>query len=167
MDVFFVFKQIQSQPCYWRNVKSVRKREAGDEYGIESEKNSSLSENVNLFQALRVLQEDEEDQAARADLTNHESVCVKTGIFTAMIGKILNKIQIHEKIKDAKKLMSIKLVGLGTLILVILAISTMIMCFRLRRVKTIGDTDASDILRPYSHHANPPHHWSSSSISKR
>jgi hypothetical protein len=70
-------------------VKSVQKRSA-DEYGIESEKNSTQSENISLFQALRVLQEDEETEATRSDVSNTESVCMKTGVFSAMIGKNKN-----------------------------------------------------------------------------
>lgn len=69
-------------------MKSVRKRSV-DEYGIESDdkdRNSTLSENLSLFQALRVLQEDEEPEATRSEFNDHESVCVKTGTFTAMIG---------------------------------------------------------------------------------
>lgn len=61
-------------------------------------------------------------------------------------------------------------IGLSTFILVILTVSTMIMCFRIRRVKVIEEREsAADILRPYSHHVSQPsqhshhrhHHWSS------
>ncbi|OXA43756.1 uncharacterized protein LOC110858426 [Folsomia candida] len=139
-DVRMCHGQCPSQPCYWRNVKSVRKRSV-DEYGIESDdkdRNSTLSENLSLFQALRVLQEDEEPEATRSEFNDHESVCVKTGTFTAMI-------------------------GLSTLILILLTISTMIMCFRMRRVKSLDDSlDVADILRPYSHHAaTPSPRWAS------
>lgn len=82
---------LQSQPCYWRNVKSVRKRSV-DEYGIEAdekERNSTLSENLQLFQALRVLQEDEEPESTRAEFGEKDNVCVKSGTFTAMIGMYL------------------------------------------------------------------------------
>jgi hypothetical protein len=52
----------------------------------EIDRNSTLSENLSLFQALRVLQEDEEIESTRAEFNDHENVCVKTGTFTAMIG---------------------------------------------------------------------------------
>lgn len=52
----------------------------------DSEKNSTLSEKTSLFQALRVLQEDEDSEAQKTTLEPNESVCMKTGAFTAMIG---------------------------------------------------------------------------------
>lgn len=52
----------------------------------DSEKNSTLSEKTSLFQALRVLQEDEDSEALKTTLEPNESVCMKTGAFTAMIG---------------------------------------------------------------------------------
>jgi hypothetical protein len=55
MFIYYLFK---SQPCHWRNLKSVAKRE------IAAEKvpvNSTLSDNISLFQSLRVLQEDDEN----------------------------------------------------------------------------------------------------------
>lgn len=53
----------------------------------DSDKNTTLSENLSLFQSLRVLQEDEDTEAAKSSLESNESVCMKTGAFTAMIGK--------------------------------------------------------------------------------
>lgn len=56
---------LQSQRCHWRNLKSVAKREVTSNQTIleeseDKEKNEvSLSENVNLFQSLRVLQEED------------------------------------------------------------------------------------------------------------
>ncbi|ODM91629.1 Cuticlin-1 [Orchesella cincta] len=149
-DVRMCHGQCPSQPCYWRNVKSVSKRSTDNQMMItDSEKNSTLSENLSLFQALRVLQEDEDTEALKSNLDTHESVCMKTGAFTAMI-------------------------GLSTFILVILTVSTMIMCFRMRRTKIIEEREtATDILRPYSHHVSSSqqsqhqhphqhhHHWSS------
>lgn len=52
----------------------------------DAEKNSTLSENLSLFQALRVLQEDEDSEALKTSVESNESVCMKTGAFTAMIG---------------------------------------------------------------------------------
>lgn len=69
-------------------MKSISKRSTDSQMMIAEnpEKNSTLSENLSLFQALRVLQEDEDTDAQRANLDMHESVCMKTGAFTAMIG---------------------------------------------------------------------------------
>lgn len=47
---------IQSQPCHWRNLKGVSKREAPSE---DHKTNTTLSDNISLFQALRVLQDDD------------------------------------------------------------------------------------------------------------
>lgn len=52
---------IQSQPCHWRNAKNVVKRSVSDLIDGPSTPATSLSENVNLFQSLRVLQEGEVD----------------------------------------------------------------------------------------------------------
>ena len=59
-----------------------------DDYGIESSKyNGTLSEKTSLFQALRVLQEDEEEaSASKSDQNVSDGVCLKTGAFTAIIG---------------------------------------------------------------------------------
>lgn len=55
----------QSQPCHWRNMKSVRRR------SVENPETASvaprLSENISLFQSLRVLQEGEEDSELAAN----------------------------------------------------------------------------------------------------
>lgn len=51
----------QSQPCHWRNAKNVVKRSVPEMIGGPSTPATSLSENVNLFQSLRVLQEGEAD----------------------------------------------------------------------------------------------------------
>jgi len=52
---------LQSQPCHWRNAKNVVKRSVSEMIGGPSTPATSLSENVNLFQSLRVLQEGEAD----------------------------------------------------------------------------------------------------------
>lgn len=60
----------QTQPCHWRNVKTHRKREVEAE--TTSVGPSTLSENINLFQSLRVLQEDEEDDDYTRNYTKSE-----------------------------------------------------------------------------------------------
>ncbi|KAK1127469.1 hypothetical protein K0M31_004006 [Melipona bicolor] len=55
-----LFAIAQSQPCHWRNAKNVAKRSLPEITG-SSTPATSLSENVNLFQSLRVLQEGEAD----------------------------------------------------------------------------------------------------------
>lgn len=103
-----LIQTFQSQPCHWRNVKNVRKRSIE---GGNSTANATapLSENVNLFQSLRVLQEGETDQEANvtytgtnltrlvsrwsdfdvsipeARTTDANSFCLKTGWFAALL----------------------------------------------------------------------------------
>lgn len=50
---------MKSQPCHWRNVKNVKKRSIDTLPSTTTTLAPSLSENINLFQSLRVLQEGE------------------------------------------------------------------------------------------------------------
>lgn len=59
----------QSQPCHWRNAKNVVKRSVPEIDGLSTPA-TSLSENVNLFQSLRVLQEGEADTELFQNSTN-------------------------------------------------------------------------------------------------
>ncbi|KAF3426982.1 hypothetical protein E2986_05213 [Frieseomelitta varia] len=59
-DVRMCHGRCPSQPCHWRNAKNVAKRSLPEIAG-SSTPATSLSENVNLFQSLRVLQEGEAD----------------------------------------------------------------------------------------------------------
>ncbi|KAG5863987.1 hypothetical protein JTB14_009793, partial [Gonioctena quinquepunctata] len=89
-DVRMCHGRCPSQPCHWRNVKTVRKR------SIDAKPNTTLaptvpalSENVNLFQSLRVLQEGEPDEEKNISTTSQptdpNSVCMKTGWFSALL----------------------------------------------------------------------------------
>jgi len=62
------FSRAQSQPCHWRNAKSVSKRSTDVEVATTP---AALSQNINLFQSLRVLQEGENSEDASA-LSNSE-----------------------------------------------------------------------------------------------
>lgn len=71
-------------------MKSVAKRSVtgnGTEV-VDMDRNSTQSENLSLFQALRVLQEDEEVDALKSELGATDNVCLKSGAFTAMIGTV-------------------------------------------------------------------------------
>lgn len=59
----------QSQPCHWRNIKSVVKRDVSNvnktianETDEIAKKEKNVSDNISLFQSLRVLQEGEGDE---------------------------------------------------------------------------------------------------------
>nr|XP_034833087.1 uncharacterized protein LOC117989785 [Maniola hyperantus] len=79
-DVRMCHGRCPSQPCHWRNMKSVRRR------SVEAEAASvapRLSENISLFQSLRVLQEGEEDEESRAVVEGQ--TCMRTSALSAMI----------------------------------------------------------------------------------
>ncbi|EDV38971.1 uncharacterized protein Dana_GF25071 [Drosophila ananassae] len=105
-DVRMCHGRCPSQPCHWRNLKAVTKRDISnrtatnlslpplsstDSEGVttESPGQNSLSENVNLFQSLRVLQEGENDgddvyaHRQTKPLATHQT-CLKTSTFSAL-----------------------------------------------------------------------------------
>ncbi|XP_046967894.1 uncharacterized protein LOC124535654 isoform X1 [Vanessa cardui] len=78
-DVRMCHGRCPSQPCHWRNMKSVRRRSADAETASVAPR---LSENISLFQSLRVLQEGEEDDSVAAI---EGQTCMKTSSLSAMI----------------------------------------------------------------------------------
>ncbi|XP_068149048.1 LOW QUALITY PROTEIN: uncharacterized protein [Drosophila tropicalis] len=107
-DVRMCHGRCPSQPCHWRNLKAVTKRDTSNktatnisvpplsdalgEAGTSTDSpggQASLSENVNLFQSLRVLQEGENDGD---DIFAHRQTkpmkppqtCLKTSTFSAL-----------------------------------------------------------------------------------
>jgi Zona pellucida-like domain len=58
LDAFGFYFAVQNQPCHWRNAKSVSRRSLPDTL-LEATQAPQLSENISLFQSLRVLQEGE------------------------------------------------------------------------------------------------------------
>ncbi|CAG9860440.1 unnamed protein product [Phyllotreta striolata] len=96
-DVRMCHGRCPSQACHWRNIKT-KKRKRSIEGGNQTDDaaNSTtaipvpLSENVNLFQSLRVLQEGETDDersniSASSNEADPNSVCMKTGWFSALL----------------------------------------------------------------------------------
>ncbi|KAL7734211.1 hypothetical protein ACLKA6_011880 [Drosophila palustris] len=103
-DVRMCHGRCPSQPCHWRNLKAVTKRDTSNmtatnlslpplsdagESATESPAQASLSENVNLFQSLRVLQEGENDgddvyahRQSKSQLPHQ--TCLKTSTFSAL-----------------------------------------------------------------------------------
>ncbi|XP_055530562.1 uncharacterized protein LOC129721701 isoform X2 [Wyeomyia smithii] len=84
-DVRMCHGRCPSQPCHWRNLKGITKREA------QQETNSTLSDNISLFQSLRVLQEEDDDQkekeqtATAAKPQDMSETCLKTSVLSAML----------------------------------------------------------------------------------
>ncbi|XP_053674692.1 uncharacterized protein LOC128725000 [Anopheles nili] len=85
-DVRMCHGRCPSQPCHWRNLKGVTKREA-----VQPQVNTTLSDNISLFQALRVLQEeDEEARAKKESVTSAKpqdmsETCMKTSVLSALL----------------------------------------------------------------------------------
>lgn len=99
-DVRMCHGRCPSQPCHWRNSKTVSKRSLQDAIdGASSTPASSLSENVNLFQSLRVLQEGEPDADAAsfknstidikaADQATGDRVCLRSTMVSTIVGLV-------------------------------------------------------------------------------
>ncbi|XP_013139847.1 PREDICTED: uncharacterized protein LOC106104359 [Papilio polytes] len=90
-DVRMCHGRCPSQPCHWRNMKSVRRRSvAGREgaAGVEGQEGAAprLSENISLFQSLRVLQEDEEDaEMAPSTASTDGQTCIRSSALSALV----------------------------------------------------------------------------------
>ncbi|KAL9699541.1 hypothetical protein quinque_002982 [Culex quinquefasciatus] len=84
-DVRMCHGRCPSQPCHWRNLKGITKRET------PQENNSTLSDNISLFQALRVLQEEDDEAKQNKEASTStkpqdmSETCVKTSILSAML----------------------------------------------------------------------------------
>ncbi|GBP72005.1 hypothetical protein EVAR_38685_1 [Eumeta japonica] len=86
-DVRMCHGRCPSQPCHWRNMKSVKRRSVREsESATVQPAPARLSENISLFQSLRVLQEGEEDADARtAPAPIDGQTCMKTSALSAML----------------------------------------------------------------------------------
>ncbi|XP_034656037.1 uncharacterized protein LOC117893508 [Drosophila subobscura] len=134
-DVRMCHGRCPSQPCHWRNLKAVTKRDTSnmtatnlslpplstDGEGLAAlttespSTQNSLSENVNLFQSLRVLQEGENDgddvyAHRQAKPPGPHQTCLKTSTFSA-------------------------LTAAGSALLCVLTVTLFIACSRLKRRK--------------------------------
>ncbi|CRK96102.1 CLUMA_CG009538, isoform A [Clunio marinus] len=80
-DVRMCHGRCPSQPCHWRNLKGVTKRE------VKSDPvNSTLSDNISLFQSIRVLQDEDESSLRQESITNQDptETCLKTSVLSAL-----------------------------------------------------------------------------------
>ncbi|CAB3255788.1 unnamed protein product [Arctia plantaginis] len=86
-DVRMCHGRCPSQPCHWRNMKNVKRRSIETTPGEETSSPAPrLSENISLFQSLRVLQEGEEDPELAASTGPPEGqTCMKTSALSAMM----------------------------------------------------------------------------------
>ncbi|XP_008544289.1 uncharacterized protein LOC103569003 [Microplitis demolitor] len=94
-DVRMCHGRCPSQPCHWRNSKNIAKRSLA--IGGPTTPATSLSENVNLFQSLRVLQEGEGEAEVFQNTTaaSHsggvseatgEKVCLRSTVVNTIVG---------------------------------------------------------------------------------
>ncbi|XP_043285483.1 uncharacterized protein [Venturia canescens] len=118
-DVRMCHGRCPSQPCHWRNSKSVAKRSVTGAIGGPTTPATSLSENVNLFQSLRVLQEGE----AEAELFPNSTVAPQNGAAESPTG---------DRVCLKSTLVS-TIVGLGCGIVCIMAGTLLAVCSRMRR----------------------------------
>ncbi|CAK1582716.1 unnamed protein product [Parnassius mnemosyne] len=96
-DVRMCQGRCPSQPCHWRNMKSVRRRSVSGGAGSVARSGAGagaepaavaprLSENISLFQSLRVLQEGEEDaEMAPSKAAAEGQTCIRTSALSAMV----------------------------------------------------------------------------------
>ncbi|XP_058797382.1 uncharacterized protein LOC131667745 isoform X1 [Phymastichus coffea] len=117
-DVRMCHGRCPSQPCHWRNAKSVAKRSV-DAIEGPSTPATALSENVNLFQSLRVLQEGEADTELFQNITTPS----RSSLNDATSDRVCLRATVVSTI-----------VGLGCGILCIMAGTMLAMCSRMRRV---------------------------------
>ncbi|KAK0171585.1 hypothetical protein PV328_005022 [Microctonus aethiopoides] len=91
-DVRMCHGRCPGQPCHWRNVKNVAKRSLA--IGGPAIPATSLSENLNLFQSLRVLQEGEAEPdifqnstvAQNGENSSGNKVCLRSTIVSTIVG---------------------------------------------------------------------------------
>lgn len=98
-DVRMCHGRCPTQPCHWRNLKSVSKRDVSNNtLAGDDAKKDSVSDNISLFQSLRVLQEDEptgegEGQEAAQEGEDSENgsralpneTCLRTATFSGLL----------------------------------------------------------------------------------
>jgi hypothetical protein len=82
-DVRMCHGRCPSQPCHWRNLKGVSKRAVTS----EPPSNVTLSDNISLFQSLRVIQEEDEPSIKEESLSrvkDSSETCMKTSVLSAI-----------------------------------------------------------------------------------
>lgn len=97
-DVRMCHGRCPSQPCHWRNLKSVSKRDVSNSTTTADGKKESVSDNISLFQSLRVLQDEDENggdggDGAAENATHDEDAsralpnetCLRTATFSGML----------------------------------------------------------------------------------
>ncbi|KAI5727045.1 hypothetical protein M8J76_013238 [Diaphorina citri] len=117
-DVRMCHGRCPSQPCHWRNAKSISARKKRNTAEVDP-KSPSLSQNINLFQSLRVLQEGEPGDEKLSDNRTlgyyndnsggASSICMRSGMLAALL-------------------------ALGSTLLCFLSLTLTIMCYRARRL---------------------------------
>ena len=83
---------IKTQPCYWRNSRDIVKRDISS--SVATVANTTLSENLSLFQAIQVIADDETSMAdtyndngpSNRNSSNPDHICLKPVAIGAVLG---------------------------------------------------------------------------------
>nr|CAH0103653.1 unnamed protein product [Daphnia galeata] len=134
-DIRMCHGHCPTQPCYWRNSRELTKRDTNS-VARSAKPNTTLSENLSLFQALQVIADDE---TAADELSNDFTADKKT----SLSGSDSDHICLKPVAIGA-------LVGLSVLICTILSIVLCILCVRLRH------RSQSESSLYHQHYGAPP-----------
>ncbi|XP_046645428.1 uncharacterized protein LOC124335963 [Daphnia pulicaria] len=134
-DIRMCHGHCPTQPCYWRNSRELTKRDTNS-VARSAKANTTLSENLSLFQALQVIADDE---TAADELSNNFTADQKT----SQSGSDSDHICLKPVAIGA-------LVGLSVLICTILSIVLCILCVRLRH------RSQSESSLYHQHYGPPP-----------
>lgn len=134
-DIRMCHGHCPTQPCYWRNSRELTKRDA-TRVARSAKPNTTLSENLSLFQALQVIADDE---TAAGELSNEFVADKKTSLSVSDTDHIcLKPVAIGA------------LIGLSVLICTVLSIVLCILCVRLRH------RSQSESSLYHQHYGAPP-----------
>jgi hypothetical protein len=94
---------MQTQPCYWRNSRELTKRDTNS-VARSAKANTTLSENLSLFQALQVIADDETaadelsndftaDQKTSQSGSDSDHICLKPVAIGALVGNVIKTLE--------------------------------------------------------------------------
>lgn len=94
---------MQTQPCYWRNSRELTKRDTNS-VARSAKPNTTLSENLSLFQALQVIADDETaadelsngftaDKKTSLSGSDSDHICLKPVAIGALVGNVIRHLR--------------------------------------------------------------------------
>lgn len=150
---------MQTQPCYWRNSRELTKRDTNS-VARSAKANTTLSENLSLFQALQVIADDETaadelsndftaDQKTSQSGSDSDHICLKPVAIGALVGNLIKTLETFSWVQT-NFYDSNNVAGLSVLICTILSIVLCILCVRLRH------RSQSESSLYHQHYGPPP-----------